>query len=281
MRNKPSKKYKTAGIMLLLFVIILALFHFSPLYFTFINAFKSNGEIMRDPVALPKTFFNIENFKYLFTETKYPAAFLNSVILTVISELLILFLVPMTAYGLSRGNPRITKPLYVMFLLSMVIPFQAYMIPLFKQLKLFGMYGNYFGPIVIYLAGSIPFGMLLFTSFLKGIPIQIEEAARIDGSNSFNTFWRIIFPLLKPVTASMIILNGLGIWNDFLMPMLVLPSHRAKTVNVEIFAFIDIYASRWDVVFAGVVVGIIPVLLVFVLLQKHFIKGITTGSTKG
>lgn len=281
MSIKKNKKRNTAGILILIMVSLIALFHFSPLYFTFINAFKSNGEIMRDPVAFPKSLFNIENFKYLFTETKYPQAFLNSVILTVSSELLILFLVPMTAYGLSRGNQRIAKPLYIMFLLSMVIPFQAYMIPLFKQLKLFGMYGNFFGPITIYLAGSIPFGMLLFTSFLKGIPIEIEEAAKIDGSNSFLTFWRIIFPLLKPVTASMIILNGLGIWNDFLMPMLVLPSDRAKTVNVEIFSFIDLYASRWDVVFAGVVVGIIPVLLVFVLLQKYFIKGITTGSTKG
>ncbi len=276
-----KEKFTKSNVVILIIVIVLAILYFTPLYFTVINAFKTNGEIMRDPVALPETIFNFDNFKYLFTETNYPGAFVNSVILTTVSELLILLIIPMTAYGLSRGNKKITGPLYVIFLLSMIVPFQAFMIPLFKQLKTFGMYGNFLGPIAIYLSGSIPFGMLLFTSFLKGIPVEIEEAARIDGSNSFNTFWRIIFPLLKPVTASMIILNGLGIWNDFLMPMLVLPSHKPKTVNVEIYSFIDLYASRWDVVFAGVVIGIIPVLIVFVSLQKYFIKGITTGAAKG
>ncbi|MGL1891194.1 MAG: carbohydrate ABC transporter permease [Spirochaetaceae bacterium] len=252
-----------------------------PLYFSFISALKSNGEIMRDPTAMPKSWFNFDNFIFLFSKTQYPQAFVNSVVLTVVSEIAILIVIPMTAYGIARGNKKITPFLYSMFLAAMMIPFQVFMIALFKELKVLGLYGNMGGPIMIYLSGSIPFGVLLFTSFMKTIPIEIEEAATIDGCGVFHAFWRIIFPLLKPVTASMIILNGLGIWNDFLMPMLVLPSHKAKTVNVEIYAFIDQFSSRWDIVFAGVVCGLVPVFIVFVMLQKYFVKGLTTGAAKG
>jgi raffinose/stachyose/melibiose transport system permease protein len=274
-------KKKYGGWVMFALVVIGVALYVAPLYFSFISAFKSNGEIMRDPVALPKKWFNFSNFIFLFSKTKYPQAFLNSTILTVVSEAAILLLIPLTSYGIARGNKKITVVLYTMFLSSMMIPFQVYMIPLFKLLKTLHLYGTMMGPIVIYLTGSIPFGVLLFTSFLKNIPMEIEEAATIDGSGILSTFWRIIFPLLKPVTATMVILNGLGIWNDFLMPMLVLPSDKAKTVNVEIFAFIDQFASRWDVVFAGVVCGLVPVFIVFVTLQKYFVKGLTAGAAKG
>lgn len=275
MRNKKG------SILIFIAVVILAAIYLSPLYFTFISAFKSNGEIMKDPVALPKSFLNFDNFKYLLQKTDYPRAFLNSSILTIVSEILILIFIPMAAYGIERGNKKFTGFIYVYFLMSMMIPFQAYMIPLFRQMKVMGLFGTMAGPVFIYLAGSVSFGALLFTSFLKGIPIEIEEAARIDGAGSLRTFWLIVFPLLKPVTATMVVLNGLGIWNDFLMPMLVLPAGEPKTVNVEIFAFVDQFASRWDIVFAGVVAGIIPVLIVFLLLQQYFVKGMTAGAAKG
>ncbi len=275
-RNLKLKDY-----LFFLGICVVALLYVSPLFFSLISSLKSNGEIIRDPAALPESWFNFDNFVFLFSKTQYPRAFINSVFLTVASELIILIVVPMTAYGISRGNSKITKIIYSFLLASMIIPFQVYMIPLFKQLKLMGLYGNMMGPIVIYVAGSVPFGVLLFTSFLKGVPMEIEEAATVDGCGATRTFWQIVFPLLKPITASMIILNGLGIWNDFLMPMLVLPSNKPKTINVEIFSFIDQFASRWDVVFAGVVCGIIPVFLVFITLQKYFVKGLTAGSAKG
>lgn len=276
-----KKSQRISGSILLIAVSIFAAAYLSPLYFTFISAFKSNGEIMRDPVAMPESFLNLANFQYLFEKTDYLIAFRNSTFLTVSATLLILIVVPMAAYGIERGNKRITNYIYVYFLMSMMIPFQAYMIPLFKQMKVMGLFGTMYGPIVVYIAGSVSFGMLLYTSFLKTIPFEIEEAARIDGCGSFKTFWVIVFPLLKPVTATMVILNGLGIWNDFLMPMLVLPAGKPKTVNVEIFAFVDQFASRWDVVFAGVVVGIVPILLIFLALQQYFVKGMTAGAAKG
>jgi len=266
----------------LLFVVaaLLALAFVFPVLFSVMSAFKTNGEILRSPIAPPGE-LRLDNFAYLLQKTRFPAAVVNSVFLTVVSEALILFVIPMAAYGIERCRSRLTSFLYVLFLAGMMVPFQVYMIPLFKELKLLGLYGNHAGPIVIYLAGATSFGVLLFVSFLKGIPREIEESAKIDGAGSFRTFWVIIFPLLGPCTASLVVLNGMGIWNDFLMPMLVLPSDQAKTINVEIYSFVGEFASRWDVVFAGVVCAMLPVLVVFLLLQRYFVKGLTSGAAKG
>ncbi|WZL81210.1 carbohydrate ABC transporter permease [Vallitaleaceae bacterium 9-2] len=266
---------------LFVFILIAVLLYISPFYISFISAFKPNGEIMRDPVALPESFFYLENFKFLLAKTDFPKAFLNSALLTIAAELCILFIIPMAAYGIERTNKRVGSWIYTYFLAAMMVPFTVYMIPLFRQLKFIGLFGTFYGPILIYVSGAIPFGVLLFTSFLKGVPREIEEAAKIDGCNSFKTFWQIVFPLLKPVTASMVILNGLGIWNDFLMPMLVLPSSKPKTINVEIYQFVDQFGARWDILFAGVLCSIIPVFIVFVSLQKYFVKGISAGAAKG
>lgn len=260
--------------------LIFAVLYVAPIYFSVISAFKTNGEIMRDPTAFPSSLY-LNNFVTLWQKTKFPQAFINSAMLTVVSELLIILVIPIAAYALERNKSRISGVIYVYFIAGMMIPFQAYMIPLFKELKILGFFGNHLGPILIYVSGATAFGTLLFTSFIKGVPVDIEEAAAIDGCSNFFIFWRIIFPLLTPCTASLVILNGLGIWNDFLMPMLVLPSGKAKTINVEIYSFVAEFASRWDIVFAGVICGMIPILIVFLSLQKYFIKGITAGAAKG
>ena len=187
----------------------------------------------------------------------------------------------MAAYGIERRKGKMTGFIYMFFLAGMMIPFHLYMFPLFKQMKMFHIFGTMAGPIVCYIAGSIAFGTLLYSSCLKGIPLEIEEAAQIDGCSPFQTFWRVTFPLLGPCTGSMIILNGLGIWNDYLMPYLALPSGKAKTITVEIASFVGQYTARWDIVFAGTIISIIPALAIFCMFQKYFVKGITAGAAKG
>lgn len=260
-------------------LVIAVLFCF-PVYFSVISAFKTNGEILRDAVAFPSSFY-VESFKYLWLETDFPRAMLNSAFLTATSILFMILLIPMAAYAIERTGKKWTNAVYIYFLAGMMIPFQAYMIPLFKEMKAIGLYGTLTAPILIYISGSVGMGVLLFTSFIKGIPAEIEEAAAIDGCSRFRTFWQIVFPLLGPCTASMVVLQGLGIWNDFLMPSLILPSDRAKTMIVEIFRFVGELASRWDMVFAGTVMSIVPVLIAFLFLQKYFVKGIVAGATKG
>ncbi len=280
MKSLSFRRKRRAAWFLACIAAILAAISFFPIFLSIISALKTNGEILRDPIAMPQA-LRLNNFAYLFQKTKFPAAVLNSAFLTIVSEILIVFFVPMAAYGIERHKSKLTSILYILFIAGMMVPFQVYMIPLFKQLKVFGLFGTMAGPIVVYISGASCFGVLLYTSFIKGVPREIEESAYIDGASPFRTYWSIVFPLLAPCTASLVVLNGMGIWNDFLMPLLVLPSDRAKTINVEIFSFVDQFASRWDVVFAGTVCAMIPVLVVFLSLQKYFVKGITAGAAKG
>ena len=187
----------------------------------------------------------------------------------------------MGAYGIQRTSNKWLKKCYTYFMAGMMIPFHVYMFSLFREMQAVGIYKTMIGPIVCYISGSVPFGTLMYFNFLKGIPVEIEEAATIDGCSPMQTFWRVVFPLLGPCTASMVVLNGLGIWNDFLMPYLVLPSNETKTLTVEIFKFVDQFSTQWNIVFAGTIFAIIPALIVFFSLQKYFVKGITSGAAKG
>ena len=277
---KAVKKPKPFDFVLLAITIILAVIFIYPVLFALMSAFKSNGDILKSPVAFPASFYT-QNFKDLFAQSDFATAIVHSVFLTVVSEVLIVCIVPMAAYGIERRKGKMTSFIYTFFLAGMMIPFHLYMFPLFKQMKMFHIFGTMAGPIVCYIAGSIAFGTLLYSSFLKGIPLEIEEAAQIDGCSPFQTFWKVTFPLLGPCTGSMIILNGLGIWNDYLMPYLALPSGKAKTITVEIASFVGQYTARWDIVFAGTIISILPALAIFCMFQKYFVKGITAGAAKG
>ena len=280
MVRKPIEKIKPGQIVLFIVTVLLAILFLYPVFFALISAFKSNGDILKDPIALPKSLY-IQNFKDLFAQSDFATAIIHSVFLTVVSELLIVCIVPMAAYGIERRKSKTTSLIYTYFLAGMMIPFHLYMFPLFKEMKIFHIFGNMVGPIVCYISGSIAFGTLLYCSFLKGIPLEIEEAAQIDGCTPFQTFWKVTFPLLGPCTGSMVILNGLGIWNDYLMPYLALPSGKAKTITVEIASFVGQYTARWDIVFAGTVISIVPALIIFCMFQKYFVKGLTLGAVKG
>ncbi|MGN0243754.1 MAG: carbohydrate ABC transporter permease [Lachnospiraceae bacterium] len=277
---KVKERVRPSQILVFLLTTILAVLFIVPVVFAFISAFKTNGEILANPLALPGK-WTLNNFIDLFGRTDFFTATWHSVFLTVVSELLIIFVVPMGAYAIERRSTKITKFIYTFFLAGMMIPFHMYMFPLFKEMKLFRIYGTLVGPIVCYVSGAVAFGTLLYCSFLKGVPLEIEEAARIDGCGPFQCFWKVVFPLLGPCTASMVVLNGLGIWNDFLMPYLVLPSNQAKTINVEVYAFVGQFTARWDLIFAGTVISMVPAIIIYVLLQKYFVKGITAGAAKG
>ena len=278
--RKAQKKVKPSTFVLFAVTVILGFLFLYPVFFALMSAFKSNGDILKSPISFPKSLY-IQNFKDLFAQSDFMTAIIHSLFLTVVSEVLIVFIVPMAAYGIERRQSRATALTYTYFLAGMMIPFHLYMFPLFKEMKMLHLFGNMAGPIVSYIAGSIAFGTLLYCSFLKGIPLEIEEAAMIDGCTPFQTFWKVTFPLLGPCTGSMVILNGLGIWNDYLMPYLVLPSGKAKTITVEIAGFVGQYTARWDIVFAGTVISIVPALVIFCMFQKYFVKGITAGAAKG
>lgn len=275
-----GKKGRQRQVVIFVVTLVIAVIFLIPVFFALISAFKTNGEIISNPVALPKS-LNFDNFVQLFKKADIRGALINTMILTIVSEMLIVVVVPMGAYGIQRSSNKWLKRCYTYFMAGMMIPFHVYMFSLFREMQAFGIYKTMIGPIVCYISGSVPFGTLMYFNFLKNIPVEIEEAAAIDGCTPMQTFWRVVFPLLGPCTASMVVLNGLGIWNDFLMPYLVLPSNETKTLTVEIFKFVDQFSTQWNIVFAGTIFAIIPALIVFFSLQKYFVKGITSGAAKG
>lgn len=275
-----KQKFKPSVVVTFVVTAILAFLFVYPIYFAVISAFKSNGDILKSPLSFPTELY-LQNFQDLFAKTDFFTAIWHTVFLTVVSEVLIVLVVPLAAYAIERHKSRSTKFIYLYFTAGMMVPFHLYMFPLFKEMKVFHIYGTLWGPIICYIAGSVAFGTLLYTSFLKGVPLEIEEAAKIDGCTEFWAFWRVVFPLLGPCTASLIVLNGLGIWNDFLMPYLALPSDQAKTITVAVYSFVGQYTARWDIVFAGTLISLVPALIIYVCLQKYFVKGIMSGAAKG
>ncbi len=280
MEKTKKGKFKPSSVIIPLVTIFLAILFIYPVYFAVISAFKSNGEILKNPLAFPSELY-LQNFKDLFAKTDFFTAIWHTVFLTVVSEVLIILVVPLASYAIERHKSRATRTIYTYFTAGMMIPFHLYMFPLFKELKTFGLFGTLAGPVVCYIAGAVAFGTLLYCSFLKGVPIEIEEAAKIDGCNEFQAFWRVVFPLLGPCTASLVVLNGLSIWNDFLLPYLAMPSDQAKTITVAVYSFVGQYTARWDIVFAGTLISLVPALIIYVSLQKYFVKGIMAGAAKG
>lgn len=276
---QKKEKYTMSQWLIFILAIVVAFIIVFPVLFAFISAFKTNGEIMANPLSLPKSFY-MDNFIRLFEETKFFKAFLNSTIITVVSLILIVLIIPMAAYPLARNSGKFYYVMYLYFIMAFMIPFQTYMIPLFEQLHAFGLIGNIYGVINQYIAFSVSIAVLLYTSFIRGIPYELEEAAEIDGANKFKTFWKIIFPLLTPTTFTIIVLQGLGIWNDFLLPLLIMSGMDVKTINVELYQFIGLYSAQWGILFAGTVVAILPMLIVFTFAQGYFVKGITAGAVK-
>src|SRR5690625_54392 len=276
---QKKEKYTMSQWLIFILAIVVAFIIVFPVLFAFISAFKTNGEIMANPLSLPKSFY-MDNFIRLFEETKFFKAFLNSTIITVVSLILIVLIIPMAAYPLARKSGKFYYVMYLYFIMAFMIPFQTYMIPLFEQLHAFGLIGNIYGVINQYIAFSVSIAVLLYTSFIRGIPYELEEAAEIDGANKFKTFWKIIFPLLTPTTFTIIVLQGLGIWNDFLLPLLIMSGMDVKTINVELYQFIGLYSAQWGILFAGTVVAILPMLIVFTFAQGYFVKGITAGAVK-
>ena len=275
-----KKKWHPERVITFAVTLVIAVIFLIPVFFALISAFKTNREIIANPVALPSQ-LNFDNFVQLFKKADIWGALVNTLVLTIVSEALIVVVVPMGAYGIQRTGNKWLKKCYTFFMIGMMIPFHVYMFSLFREMQAFGIYKTMIGPIVCYISGSVPFGTLMYFNFLKDVPVEIEEAATIDGCSPMRTFWQVVFPLLGPCTASMVVLNGLGIWNDFLMPYLVLPSNQTKTLTVEIFKFVDQFSTQWNIAFAGTIFAIIPALIVFFSLQKYFVKGITSGAAKG
>lgn len=278
--SKNMNRNRKPVIVLEVFAGIAALVYLFPFYFLLVNAFKPIKDLTLDPAALPRMLY-VDNFINSFKILNYPKAFLNSLIVTVTTNIALIAIGSMAAYRLARRDTRLNRFLFVMFVSAMVIPFQSIMLPMVKVAGMLKLINTYYGVLFVYLGCGVSLTMFLFHGFIKTVPIDIEEASIVDGCSPLGTFWRIVFPLLKPVIVTILILNGLWIWNDFLLPLLIIPSDNMRTIPLAINTFFAQYTKKWDLAMAALVISIIPVVVLFLSLQKYIIEGIVSGSVKG
>ncbi len=274
MGNKALRFIIPAALFIL---VILFLF---PMVLALINAFKPLGEILGNTLGLPKSFY-VDNFVYMFEKMNYTRAFFNTLTVTAISVVLVVLLGSMCAYKLSRTNDKKSWIIMMLFFSSMIIPFQTIMIPLAKVAKGLHLVDSLPGLILMVLPLFSPFAIFMFHGFVKTIPTDMDEAAKIDGCSQFGTFFKIIFPMLKPVTGSVVVLNALWLWNDFALPLVMLQSAKNKTVTITIYTLFSSVQWNYHYALAGLVLSALPIILFFIFMQRYIIKGVITGAVKG
>ena len=262
-------------------LLIIVAFVLFPFYLVVINSLKSYQEIVANVVALP-TGFNFENFTEAFNRMNYPIAFFNTLVVTVAGTSGIVFLASLAGYQIARNNSRVAKVIFFLLIIPMMIPFQSFMISLVSVSATFGIYESKWGLSIIYWACGVPMAVFLYRGFIKGIPKELDEAAMIDGCNAFQTFIRVIFPILKPVTATVIVINAMWLWNDFLLPRLIIGFNTNDfTLQLQAVQFRGMYKMEWQLIMAGFLLTLIPALVIFFVFQKQIVKGMVTGAVKG
>ncbi|WP_425436235.1 carbohydrate ABC transporter permease [Paenibacillus rigui] len=273
-------RYTSGKLLLELLMIVLALLVFFPLYMTFVNGFKTYNEVVTSTVALPHV-FQFKNFAVVWKQINFFGVFLNSLIVTVVSVAGILLISSAAAYQLVRRPGPVSQIIFLAILSSLVIPFQTMMIPLVKVAKELQLINTLYGIIIMYWGFGIPLALFLYHGFIKSIPRELEEAAYIDGSGPFGVYFRILLPLLKPITTTIAILHSLWIWNDFLLPLIMLSSKKNQTIPLASSVYFGQYTNEWHLAMAALTMAVVPIILFFLFMQRYIIQGITAGAVKG
>ncbi len=274
--KKHSNSYLRYAVIFLM--TLLTLF---PVAFLVLNSFKSQTEIVKTPMALPKNF----SFEYIGTaieKINIGPSFVLTLVITLLSVSLIILVSSAAAWMMVRFKSKVSTVLLLCFTASMLIPFQAIMYPLISIFDNMGL-KNVPGLILMYGGFGLSMSLFLYHGFIKSIPVSLEEAAIIDGASPIQVYFQVIMPLLKPTTMTVIILNGMWIWNDYLLPFLVIGNSPIKTLTLSVyFAKIESgqYGNSWDLIFPAVLITITPVIIMFLFLQKNIIKGISDGAVK-
>ena len=279
-----GNKRKAANILAMAGLVIIFIAYMFPFLMVVINSLKQKRDIIKSPFSWLYTIkgLSFDNFVKAFTQMDFLNAFKNSLIVTVSATVLVTLFAAMLAYYIVRHNNVISKITFALMVASMIIPFQAIMIPL---VSIYGGTLNVLNHritlIFMHTGFSMAMSVFMFHGFIKGsIPIALEEAAYIDGCTHTQTFFKIVFPLLKPIISTMVILNALAFWNDFLLPSLVLTDKKLLTLPLSTYSFYGTYSADYGTIMAGLLLCVIPILVLYVLLQKQIINGVVAGAVK-
>ncbi|MEY4480102.1 MAG: hypothetical protein RLZZ267_780 [Bacillota bacterium] len=275
------RKYGT-NILIYAFLILSFVVFTFPFFLLIVNSFKDNGEIMRDPFSLPQT-YDLDQFFGVIKAMDFATTFTNTFFITFMSVLLILVFSGMTAHYLVRNSSLFNNTFFAIMVASMIIPFQALMIPIIY------IYGAKFGlidtaPISLliglYVGFGASFATFVYHGFIKSIPLELEEAALIDGCNRIQTYFRIVFPMLTPTSVTIAILNVLWIWNDYLLPSLIIYNEDDLTMPIKMKVFNGTYMDNWELLIPAMLMTILPILVAYLIGQKFIIKGVMQGAIK-
>lgn len=260
--------------------ILLALIVISPFYIAIVYSVKSKPELVFDRLAFPKQ-IHWDNFTRAIETSNFGLALKNSVITTVVAVIVITIICTMAAYMITRKNNRFYNLIYYTFIGAMIIPFQSVMTPLYVKMVEWGILNTLTGFTLVKISFQIAFTVILVSGFVKNIPKELEEAAAIDGAGVYRVFWRIVFPLLKPVVVTSIILNTLNVWNDFQMSLTFLQKKEVRTIPLTQYFFFGENSVELGLAFALFILSMIPILILYISMQKYIISGITSGAVKG
>jgi len=262
-------------------LILMVLTILFPLYLVVVNAFKTFPEVVANVLALPQS-FGIENFEEAFLRMSYPTSFLNTLIVTVLGTAGIVFLAALSGYQIARHKTRSAKVIFFLLIIPIMIPFQSFMLSLVRWTSILGIYESMWGLSIVYWACGIPMAVFLYRGFVLSIPRELDEAASIDGCNAFQTFFRVILPILKPVNATVIVINAMWIWNDFLLPRLIIGFNTGHfTLQLQAVQFRGMYRMEWQLIMAGFLLTLIPAIVIYLIFQKQIVKGMVAGAVKG
>ncbi len=262
-----------------IFLVSSAIVVLYPIFMMVMSGFKTNAEIFGAPFAMPNS-FNLDNYAVIWNTTDVPRYLLNSTIVTVISVIVLLVTGTMAAYAISRYKFRGSIMVSLFFLAGLMLPLRLAIIPLFVQLKAMGLVDNLFGLIFIYTAMSLPSTVFILTGFLRSLPSELEDSARVDGASELRIMVQIMVPLITPAMVIAGIYNAVPIWNDFFFPLIFIQTPENKTLAQGLTSFFGEYSVNFGVLYAGLTLAALPVVAVFILQSKRFIAGMTAGAIK-
>ena len=276
-----KKKYTSSNLITQILVLIAAAIFASPLFIVLSYSFKTKKEIYTgNPLSLPEA-FKFDNYIAAFKKLDLTTTMFNTLLYTIISVAILTLVCGSAAWAIARNRKRFYKFAYFFFIIGLLIPAQALFLPIYTVGFHTGLVNTRFGVIFMFVATNISFGIFLMTSFMSTIPIELEEAAKIDGCSVIGTYFRIVLPLSKPAIATLVVMQAFQIWNDYLMSSLFVSTNELKTVTVAIQALFSQQTSDYTTAFAAIAISVIPVCILFIALQKYFVKGMTVGAVKG
>ena len=276
-----AQRKKTKKIVLTIIMLILALIYIYPVFLMVINSVKPFGEVIMDVIALPSK-IEWSNYTYVMDKMKYGKLFLNNVIITVIGIVGIIIFSSMSAYIISRKKNKYTRFAQFMITTPMLIPFQTIMITLLKTMSVINLSDSRVGLGIQYWGFGIPMATFIFYNFMNTIPREIDESAHMDGASTFRTFIAVVFPLMKPVSITVVVLDVMWIWNDFLLPLLMVnSSDKTKTLVLAAYTFVGQMNTKWQYAMAAMVLTVLPSIIIFIFLQKYIVEGVVAGAVKG